>query len=59
MPGAALGVPAGKGLCVSGEVPRGKPSLVWGPQQTSDGLGDDGRDLFHFFVKGEKGSAHL
>ena len=38
---------AGLGRCWSRGIPRGRPSLVWG-QQTSDGLGDDGRDLFHF-----------
>ena len=29
---------------------RGRISLVWG-QQTSNSLGDDGRDLFHFLKK--------
>ena len=24
---------------------------MWGPQETSDSLGDDWRDLFHFFFK--------
>ena len=40
---------AGLGRCWSRGVPRGRTSLVWGPQQTSDSLGDEGRDLFHFF----------
>ena len=40
---------AGLGRCWSSGVPRGRPSLVWGPQKTSESLGDDRRDLFHFF----------
>ena len=40
---------SGLGRCWSRDVPRGRTSLVWGPQQTSDSLGDEGRDLFHFF----------
>ena len=40
---------AGLGRCWSRGVPRGRTSLVWGPQQTSDSLGDEGRDLFYFF----------
>ena len=41
---------AGLGRCWSRGVPRGRTSLVWGPQQTSNSLSDEGRDLFHFFL---------
>ena len=40
---------AGLGRCWSRDAPRGRTSLAWGPQQTSDSLGNEGRDLFHFF----------
>ena len=40
---------AGLGRCWGRGVPRGRTSLAWGPQQTSNSLGDDRRDLFHFF----------
>ena len=40
---------AGLGRCWSRGVQRGRTSLAWVPQQTSDSLGDGGRDLFHFF----------
>ena len=39
---------AGLGRCWTRGVPRGRIYLAWGPQQTSDSLGDDGKDLFHF-----------
>ena len=39
---------AGLGRCWIRGVPRDRTSLAWGPQQTSNSLGDDGRDLLHF-----------
>ena len=41
---------AGLGRCWSKGVPRRRTSLALGPQQISDSLGDEGRDLFHFFL---------
>ena len=47
---AQLSQVAGLGRCWSSGVPRGRPSLARGPQKNSDSLGDDRRDLFHFFL---------
>ena len=41
---------ASLGRCWSRGVPRDRTSPAWGPQQTSDSLGGEGRDLFHFFL---------
>ena len=41
---------AGLGRCWSRGVPRGRTSLAWDLQQTSDNLTDDWRDFFFFFL---------